>query len=136
MVDLVQKRAPRPRKAKIAAIPEPPAILIVSQLTVDDDCAAHQRHIAERLGLLRTEFQEAVATYSVRVQGMLSQAGDLLVENTEKIPSSDQKRREKALRRIAEGLNALDLKPAKGRRRDLKAIELFATQLGDEVATW
>lgn len=136
MADPVAKGATRARRQKVVAIPEPAAILVVNRVTVDDDCIALQSHIAVRLGVLRTEFQGVVASYSVRVQGMLSQAGDILMDDAEKLTPSDRKRREKALRRVLEALDALDLKPSKGRRRDLKAIELFANQLGDAVATW
>jgi hypothetical protein len=136
MVDPVAKRAPRARRKPVVAIPDATAVLVVNQVTVDDDCVALQSHIAERLGVLRTEFQGVVASYSVKVQGMLSQAGDHLVDDAEKLTPSDRRRREKALRRILARLDALDLKPSKGRRRDLKAIELFANQAADEVAAW
>ena len=135
MVEGAVKRPPR-AKPRPVVLPEPAAILVVDQVTVDDDCATLQSHFVERLGTLRTEFQGVVASYSVRVQGRLSQAGDVLADDAEKLTSNERKRREKALRRLLEALGAIDLKPSKGRRRDLKAIEQFAKQLGDEVATW
>ncbi|HLZ10239.1 MAG TPA: hypothetical protein VKT80_16740, partial [Chloroflexota bacterium] len=73
---------------------------------------------------------------SVRVQGMLSQCGDLLGDDVDKLSAPERKHRERALRRILLAFDALDLKPTKGRRRDLKAIETFATKLSGEVAEW
>jgi hypothetical protein len=136
MVEVSSKRAPRNRPRPVASLPEPAAVLVVDQVTVDDDCAALQTHFVERLGVLRTEFQEVVASYSVRVQGLMSQAGDVLSVDAEKLTPNERRRREKTLRRLLEALDAIDLKPSRGRRRDLKAIEQFAKQLGDEVATW
>jgi hypothetical protein len=124
------------RRRKATTKSETSADLVTSSEALTDDCAALQAHIAEHLVVLRAEFQETVASYSVRVQGMLSQAGDLLLDDTGKLSATDRKHRERGLRRIVEALEALDLKPAKGRRRDLKAVERFATQLGDEVAEW
>ena len=136
MVDLDVTRSARRRRRGAVTLSEPAAILVVTPASTDDECAGLRGHIAERLVVLRTEFQNAVASYSVRVQGMLSQAGDLLMEDAEKFGSSDRKHREKALRRIMGELDTMDLKPSKGRRRDLKAIELLAIQLSDEVSTW
>jgi hypothetical protein len=124
------------RRRKATTKSETSAELVTSSEAMTDDCAALQAHIAEHLVLLRAEFQEALASYSVRVQGMLSQAGDLLLDDIGKLSAADRKHRERGLRQIVGALDALDLKPAKGRRRDLKAVERFATQLGDEVAEW
>ena len=135
MVDLATKpgRIPRKRQTRAAPLVIQP---VDEQTAGAGSCAALQTQIADRLVTLRAEFQEAVASYSVRVQGQLSQAGDLLTDESSKTSSAEGKRRARALRRVLEALNLLDLKPAKGRRRDLKAIETFATQLGDEVAQW
>jgi hypothetical protein len=129
----------KPRRAarkKSASTSEPSPRPVVNKVTVDDEGGALQTHIAERLVTLRSQFQEAIGTYSVRVQGMLSQCGDLLSEDVTRLSGPDRKRRDRALRRILVALDALDLKPAKGRRRDLKAIETFTTKLSGEVAEW
>ncbi len=95
-----------------------------------------QRQFADQLTLLRAEFQEAVATYSVRVQSMLSQLGDVLVEDTGKLSAAERTARIRLLRRALDQLDHLDLKPSKGRRRDLKAVEEFAAEIGEEIAAW
>ena len=135
----MDEQAAKPRRAarrKAAPTSEPNARPVVNKVTVDDEGVALQAHIADRLVTLRAQFQEAIATYSVRVQGMLSQCGDLLGDDVTKLSGPDRKHRERALRRILVMLDALDLKPAKGRRRDLKAIQTFATKLSGEVAEW
>ena len=98
---------------------------------------ALQQEIAERLGMLRAEFREAVANYSVNVQGLLAQLADALrEEDSAELPSTERKVRVRALRQAIDELNALDLKPDKGRRRDLKRVEDFAIGLSDTIAEW
>jgi len=101
-----------------------------------ESCHKLQQQLAEQLVILRAEFQEAVACYSVRIQGVLALVGDLLVEDGEKLSPAERKGRTRALRRVLDDLDELDLKPAKGRRRDLKAVEIFATDLSEEIAEW
>ena len=96
----------------------------------------HQKRIADQMVVLRLEFQEAVACYSVRVQSLLTQLGDMLAEDAVHLSPLDRRSRERVLQRAVAGLDRLDLKPAKGRRRDLKAVELFAEDLSDAVAEW
>ena len=98
---------------------------------------ALQQEIAERLVMLRAEFREAVANYSVNVQGLLAQLADALrEEDSAELPSAERKVRVRALRQAIDELNALDLKPDKGRRRDLKRVEGFAVGLSDTIAEW
>jgi hypothetical protein len=96
----------------------------------------HQKRIADQMVVLRLEFQEAVACYSVRVQSLLTQLGDMLAEDAGHLSPLDRRSRERVLQRALAGLDRLDLKPAKGRRRDLKAVELFAEDVSDAVADW
>lgn len=111
--------------------PDPPA-----SPPSDDPCPVLQKQLADQLVILRAEFQEAVASYSVRVQGLLALVGDLLVDEPVKLGDAEQKRRARLLRQALRDVGNLDLKPAKGRRRDLKAAEQFATALCDEIAEW
>ena len=126
----------RVHRRKPTPVIEPNARPVVNKVTVDDDGGALQAHIADRLVTLRAQFQEAISTYSVRVQGMLSHCGDLVDEDFKKLSAPDRKHRERALQRILVAMDAMDLKPAKGRRRDLKEIQTFATKLSGEVAEW
>jgi hypothetical protein len=97
---------------------------------------ALKRALAERLLGTRAEFQEAVICYSVRVQGMLARIGDVLDEDFDGLSAEDAHNRERALRRALDHLESLDLKPAKGRRRDLKAVETLAADLAAEISDW
>jgi hypothetical protein len=70
------------------------------------------------------------------VQSLLTQLGDMLAEDAGHLRPLDRRARARVLQRALAGLDRLDLKPAKGRRRDLKAVELFAEDLSDAVADW
>lgn len=123
----MRRRAPAPKPTANVPSATPPS---------DDLCVALQRELAEQLVTLRAEFQEAVASYSVRVQGVLAQAGDLLVDESARPAEAEHKRRARLLRGALDDLGNLGLKPAKGRRRDLKVVEEFAANLSDEIAEW
>ncbi len=97
---------------------------------------ALKRVLAERLIGTRAEFQEAVTCYSVRIQGILAQVGDVLAETTGSLTEDESRARERVLRRALDHLESLELKPAKGRRRDLKAVEILATDLATEFVDW
>jgi hypothetical protein len=101
-----------------------------------ESCAALQGQVAKQMLILRAEFHEAIACYSVRVQGLLAQAGDLLTDGVDGLDNGEQKRRSRMLRRVLDEMASLDLKPAKGRRRDLKAVEEFAAAVCAEIAEW
>jgi hypothetical protein len=102
-----------------------------------DDCRALQAQLAERLIRLRGEFQEAVASYSVRVQGMLADVGDTLAaDDPARLGHAELTARAETLRRALRQVDHLDLKPSKGRRRDLKAVQRVAEQASEVVAEW
>jgi hypothetical protein len=100
------------------------------------DVDALKRALAERLLGTRAEFQEAVICYSVRIQGVLARIGDVLGEDFDGLSVEDARNRERALRRALDQVESLDLKPSKGRRRDLKAVETLAADLAAEMADW
>src|SRR5262249_48963613 len=101
-----------------------------------DELDALKRALAERLLGTRAELQEAVICYSVRVQGILARIGDVLAEEFDGLSAEDARSRERALRRALDHVDSLDLKPSKGRRRDLKAVETLAADLAAEMADW
>jgi hypothetical protein len=123
-----RRRAPPPSDAIVETPNVPPSD--------HESCLKLQKQLAEQLVILRAEFQETVACYSVRIQSILALVGDLLVEDGGKLSPAERKERARALRRVLDDLDDLDLKPAKGRRRDLKAVEIFATELSEEIAEW
>lgn len=93
--------------------------------------------LVEQLGDLRAQFQEAVASYSVRVQGRLADVGDMLAaDEPGSLSKSELADRVAAMRGALERLMALDLRPAKGRRRDLKAVQELAENLSGTLSDW
>ena len=102
-----------------------------------DDCRELQAQLAERLVGLRGQFQEAVASYSVRIQGMLADVGDTLAaDDPGRLGSAELSARAEALRRALRLVEHLDLKPSKGRRRDLKAVQRVAEHASEVIAEW
>ena len=96
-----------------------------------------QSRLAEQLVDLRAQFQEAVASYSVRVQGQLAEASDLLQsEDGSGLSKGERDARSRALREALDRVGNLNLKPGKGRRRDLKAIQELADDLTRSLAEW
>ncbi|HZQ99474.1 MAG TPA: hypothetical protein VFC93_11745 [Chloroflexota bacterium] len=93
--------------------------------------------LAEQLVDLRAQFQEAVASYSVKVQGELAEAGDILTaDDPTPLSRRERQARAQALRAALARVGSLSLKPGKGRRRDLKAIQELARDLARELAEW
>jgi hypothetical protein len=86
--------------------------------------------------MLRAEFREAVENYSVRVQGMVTQVADALAEDPASLPEVQRQARLAVLRQALKDLEGLDVKPAKGRRKDLKRIENFVDDLCGTIAEW
>ncbi|HEV8636479.1 MAG TPA: hypothetical protein VG370_19835 [Chloroflexota bacterium] len=102
-----------------------------------DACRDLQGQLAERLVALRGQFQEAAASYSVHVQGMLADVGDTLAaDDPSRLGSAELSTRAEALRRVLREVEQLSLKPSKGRRRDLKAIQRIAEHVSEVVAEW
>ena len=101
-----------------------------------EEYARLKRQVAVRLADVRAQFQEAVATYSVKVQGRLAEVGDALADDGAQLALDDRRAREKALRDALALIERVDMKPAKGRRRDLKAVQELAEQLVQLTEEW
>lgn len=99
-------------------------------------CQEAQRQLAASLVDLRGQFHEAVANYSVRIQGLLTQAADVLVEPIDGTTPAEQQARLRTMTALRAEIDCLRLKPSKGRRKDLKAVEKLAEQLGHTIADW
>ena len=96
----------------------------------DDEYSKLKARLAEHLADVRAQFQESIASYSVKVQGRLSEIDDVLTANAaDDLSESDRQARLSSLKAALRRVDALKLKPGKGRRRDLRAVQ----QLGDEV---
>jgi hypothetical protein len=91
--------------------------------------------VAEELAFLRKSFKELIAAYSANVEGDIARLQTTLSEETaskKKLPAS----RMPDLRDMLMMLRNFDIKPAKGRRRDLKKIENLVEELRLIVERW
>ena len=91
--------------------------------------------VAEELAFLRKSFKELISTYSTKIEAELAQLQ--ISVNAEaaakrKVPAG----RAADLRDMLMLLRNFDIKPAKGRRRDLKKIENVVEDLRSIVERW
>lgn len=101
-----------------------------------DSSTVLQSKLNQGLVGLRAEFREVVANYSVSVQGLMAQASDTLAESSSGGDAAEEKRRVRVLRELLVELDQINLKPNRGRRKDLKRVEKFVARLADAVADW
>jgi|GEM_PF-2936002 len=101
-----------------------------------DSFPALRQNLVEHLTMLRAEFRETVANYSIHVQGLLTQLEDGLADQPSELTDRERDRRARALRQALKDAEGLNLKPVKGRRRDLKKVETFANHLNDLIDEW
>lgn len=90
---------------------------------------------AEELAFLRKTFRELVGTYASQLEAEITQLHASVVAEAasrKKLPGS----RTSDLRDILMLLRSLEVKPAKGRRRDLKKIETLVEDLRAIVDRW
>jgi hypothetical protein len=92
------------------------------------------KSVAEELDLLRRSFRESVNTYATRIETQLSQVRERVIGQAKnsKIPPS----RIRDLRDIITLCRTLDLKPDKGRRKDLKKIESAVEEIQAMLQNW
>ena len=84
---------------------------------------------------MRKSFKELIAAYSTQVEAELAELQIAVAaesESKKKLPSS----RVIDLRDMLMLLRSFDIKPAKGRRRDLKKVEGLVEDLRDIVDRW
>src|SRR5438128_1536797 len=85
------------------------------------------KSLAEELDFLRKSFRETIHAYSTRVETQLNQIRDSVLEQA-KNPNPPPPR-VRDLRDMITLCRTLDLRPAKGRRKDLKKIESLVEEL-------
>jgi arginyl-tRNA synthetase len=91
--------------------------------------------VAEELTFLRRNFRELIATYGANIEGDIARLQAAVSEaaaSKRKLPAS----RVPELRDMLMMLRNFDVKPAKGRRRDLKKIENLVEDLQAIVEHW
>lgn len=91
--------------------------------------------VAEELTFLRKTFRDLVSTYAAQLEGEIAQLHAAVQadgESKKKLPGS----RVSDLRDMLMLLRSLEVKPAKGRRRDLKKIENLLEELRTIADRW
>lgn len=91
--------------------------------------------VADELTFLRKTFRDLVNMYTAQIEGeiaALAAAVQTDAESKKKLPAS----RASDLRDMLMMMRALEVKPAKGRRRDLKKIENLIEELRSIVDRW
>jgi hypothetical protein len=91
--------------------------------------------VIEELTYLRKTFRDLIATYSAGIEGEIAHLHARLsadVAGKKKLPAN----RLNDLRDMLMTLRSLDVKPAKGRRRDLKRVESVVEELRSISDRW
>jgi hypothetical protein len=91
--------------------------------------------VAEELAFLRKSFKELISAYATQIEAEIAQVQIVVAAETDskkKFPHS----RVADLRDMLMMLRNFDIKPAKGRRRDLKKIESLLKELRQIVDRW
>ena len=91
--------------------------------------------VAEELGFLQKTFRELVGTYSAHLEEEITRLHELVsapIESKQKLPAN----RLADLRDMLMLLRSLEVKPAKGKRRDLKKIENLVEDLRLITGRW
>jgi len=90
--------------------------------------------VLEELAFLRRTFREVLSHYSASIEGEIAHIANLVTNEGEE--KKTVKERAHELRDILMLLRSLDVKPDKGRRRDLKKIETLLEDLRTIVERW
>lgn len=91
--------------------------------------------VAEELAFLRKLFRDLIAAYGAQVEGEIARIEALVkadAESRKKLPAT----RMVDLRDMLMQLRSLEVKPAKGRRRDLKKVETLVAELAAITDRW
>ena len=92
------------------------------------------KSVAEELDFLRKSFRECVNVYATRIEAELMQIRATVLEQTKnpKLPQGHIR----DLRDMITLCRTLDIKPEKGRRKDLKKIDTVVEELHLMVQSW
>lgn len=91
--------------------------------------------VVEELAYLRKTFRDLVQAYAAAIEAEIANVHALLGADSaakKKLPAS----RMKDLRDMLMALRSLEVKPAKGRRRDLKKVENVVEELRAIAERW
>jgi hypothetical protein len=89
---------------------------------------------AEELDFLRKAFRECLATYQSRIDSQIVEIREKVLEAAKNPKPSPSQIRD--LRDILTLCRTLDIKPEKGRRKDLKKIDALVEELNVILQNW
>jgi hypothetical protein len=92
------------------------------------------KSLAEELDFVRKAFRESIQTYSTRVEAQLTQIRETVLAQTKNPQLPPAHIRD--LRDMITLCRTLDLKPEKGRRKDLKKIDSLLEELHLMIQGW
>lgn len=93
-----------------------------------------QRDLIAALGVLRQVTKQVGGNYLASLQAEVT-AVEQTVRSVETRELSNRKKLSQ-IRAMLKAINALDVKPQKGRRRDLKRIDRVTSKLSDATSNW
>jgi hypothetical protein len=92
------------------------------------------KSLAEELEFVRKAYRESIQVYSRRVEAQLTALRDIVLKQTNNPNPPPAQLRD--LRDMITLCRTLDLKPEKGRRKDLKKIDTLLDELQVLVQNW
>jgi hypothetical protein len=92
------------------------------------------KSLAEELDFVRKSFRESIDAYSKRIETQLTQIRDTVLQQTKHSTLPPAQIRD--LRDMITLCRTLDLRPEKGRRKDLKKIDTLVEELQLMVQNW
>ena len=100
---------------------------------VPERTAAMEKELLERIGFLRQSCRETGRAYVANLEHDLAEIGDQAKELV-RGPGGRSKKAGAVLETLVEIAEAIRLKPAKGRRKDLKRVELAVAAMSRALA--
>jgi hypothetical protein len=92
------------------------------------------KSVAEELDFLRKSFRKSVNVYAKRIESQLTLIRERILKQTKDPKTSGTQIRD--LRDILTLCRTLDLKPGKGRRKDLKKVEAVVEEIHAMIQKW
>jgi hypothetical protein len=96
--------------------------------------ASPMNSLAEELDFVRKSFRESIQVYSARIETQLAQVRDTVLEQVKN--PNPQAAQIRDLRDMITLCRTLELKPDKGRRKDLKKVETLVEELHLMIRNW
>ncbi|MEO8204782.1 MAG: hypothetical protein ABI615_01285 [Chthoniobacterales bacterium] len=100
----------------------------------DSSAASPAKSAIEELEFLRQNFRTTVDSYAARVEGEIAHIQEIIRTEADGEKVSAAKIRD--LRDMLSILRNLDTKPEKGRRKDLKKLDLLVVDLTALIENW